>query len=84
MSTQDKARQNATEQRLHVQHRQQSMLERIESEVADANDAEIQEETRESLTRQRRKEQHRVQTMKHRSEEEIDNSDQATSASEPS
>jgi len=84
MSTQDIARQNATEQRLHVQHRQQSMLERIESEIVDINDAEIQEETRESLARQRRNEQHRVQTMKHRSEEEIDSSNQATSASEPS
>ena len=83
MSTQEKARQNATEQRQHQQHRQQSMLERSEAEVAAINDAAIQEESRELLAKQRQKAENRTLSMKYRSEEEMIESDLGSHSFEP-
>jgi hypothetical protein len=71
MSTQEKARQQAAEQRQHEKNRQQSLLERSEAEIAAGDGVEIQAETRESLAKQRQSEQHRQQSLQLRSEAEI-------------
>lgn len=71
MSTQEKARQNAADQRQHEKNRQQAILGRSEAEIAAGDGVEIQAETRESLTKQRQRKHHRQQSLQLRSEVEI-------------
>ena len=82
MSTQEKARQHAAEQRQHEKNHQQAMLDRREAEIAAGDGVEIQAETRESLAKQRQREQHRQQALQLRSEAEIAQSQAVSPASE--
>ncbi|PSN18600.1 hypothetical protein C7271_11705 [filamentous cyanobacterium CCP5] len=74
MSTQEQARQQAAEQRLHDDNRQRSLLERSTAEVTeiDIDDAEIQAETRESLASQRQKDHNRRLSAQQRTEAELE------------
>jgi hypothetical protein len=71
MNAKDSARELMTQKRQQEEHRQESMLNRSQEELATANNAEIEEEARELMAEQRQQEERLEETMLSRAEAEI-------------
>jgi hypothetical protein len=71
MNTQERARQQMTQERQNAEHQKDSMLERATEEVEAPPTGELDEQARESLTRERQNSEHLRESMLERSSEEV-------------